>query len=157
MALPTFSNALLAILAMLLLIAAFIDLRERRIPNKLTLAIALLAVPFWVAGGLPLWPGIALQIGAAALLFALFAALFALGMMGGGDVKLIAALALWLPWRETASWLSVMALAGALLTVVMMAFEYARRGSWRPEVPYGVAIASAGLWAVAVRYINQFG
>ena len=33
------------------------------------------------------------------LVFALFAIAFALGAMGGGDVKLVAALALWLPWQ----------------------------------------------------------
>ena len=71
--------------------------KSRTIPNWLNLAIALLAIPFWWSIGLPLWPDIALQIGVAALVFGLFAIAFALGAMGGGDVKLIGALALWLP------------------------------------------------------------
>ena len=59
-----------------------------------------LAIPFWWAIGLPLWPDVAIQVGVAALVFGLFAIAFAMGAMGGGDVKLIGALALWLPSRR---------------------------------------------------------
>ena len=73
---------------------------RRTIPNGLNAAIASLAPLWWWAHGLPLWPDVAWQIGLAAVVFALFAGAFALGMMGGGDVKMIGALALWLPpWR----------------------------------------------------------
>ena len=96
---------LLGLLAPLLLAACWTDLRTREIPNGLNFAIALLAIPFWWATALAFWPDVALQIGVAALVFAIFAGAFAMGMMGGGDVKLIGALALWLRWEGVLAWL----------------------------------------------------
>src|ERR687891_350161 len=84
---------LLAGLVALLVLDAVIDLRERRIPNWLTGGVAalyplyVLASPMTVA-----WLG-ALAVAAAAFLFGLV--LFARQLMGGGDVKLIAAVTLW--------------------------------------------------------------
>ena len=50
--------------------------------------------------------------------FAVFAGLFALGLMGGGDVKLLGALALWLPWQAMSTLLVIMALVGGVITLV---------------------------------------
>src|SRR5215217_9672015 len=91
------SETLVILLAAALVGAAIGDWRTRTIPNWLTLGIALAAIPFWYLTGLEVWPDVALRLGVAAGVFALFAGAFALGMMGGGDVKLVAALALWLP------------------------------------------------------------
>jgi prepilin peptidase CpaA len=85
---------LLAGLATLLLIAAITDWRSRLINNWLTGTIAITAPLYWWATGLGLWPDVAIQIGIAVVIFAIFAAFFALGAMGGGDVKLLGALAL---------------------------------------------------------------
>ncbi len=90
---------LLGALALLLVVACWYDLRSRTIPNGLNIAIALLAIPFWWSLGLALWPDAAIQLGVAVLVFGLFAIAFAFGAMGGGDVKLIGALALWLPFQ----------------------------------------------------------
>src|SRR3569623_1978593 len=60
---------LIGLLAAALAVASVYDWRSRTIPNGLNAAIALLAVPFWWATGLPLWPDIALQVGVAALVF----------------------------------------------------------------------------------------
>ena len=79
--------------------AAWTDLKTRTISNELTLAIALLAIAFWWVAGEALWPDVAIRIGVSFGIFVLFAALFVLKMMGGGDVKMIAALALWLPFK----------------------------------------------------------
>ena len=86
---------LLGGLAIALLFAAFTDLHRRQIDNWLNAGIALAAPIFWWASGLSLWPGVAAQLGVALAAFAVFAGLFALKMMGGGDVKLLTALALW--------------------------------------------------------------
>jgi prepilin peptidase CpaA len=149
------ADILVAILAATLIVAAAGDLRSRIIPNKLNAAIALLAVPFWWMSGLTLWPEVALQVGVAAAVFLLFALAFRLGAMGGGDVKLVAAIALWLPPVATVKLLVVMSIAGGVLTLAMMA----RRGSGgdKIEVPYGVAIAFGGLWLIGERFLNQFG
>ena len=91
--------ALMVALGVLLIAAAITDLRSRIISNRLNLAVALLAPLWWLACGLEPWPGMAAQLLVGALVFALFTGLFALGMMGGGDVKLLGALALWFPWQ----------------------------------------------------------
>ncbi len=87
-----FADALIAILAAMLIVAATGDLRTRTIPNWLNGAIALGAIPFWLVSGLSVWPDMAIQIGVALAVFALFALAFQLGAMGGGDVKMVAAL-----------------------------------------------------------------
>jgi prepilin peptidase CpaA len=151
------TNALVAVLAALLIVAAADDLRRRIIPNWLNAAIALAAIPFWFVSGLSFWPDIAVQIGVAAFLFGLFALAFHFGAMGGGDVKLIAALALWLPPAATLKLLVIMSFAGGVLTLIMIAAHRARQAEGRPEIPYGVAIAFGGFWLIGERYLYQFG
>lgn len=136
-------------LAALLVWAAWGDLRRRDIPNPLTLAIALGAPLWWWATGVSIWPGMALQVGSALAIFLLFATLFAMGAMGGGDVKLIAALALWLPLGPQLRMLTVMAIAGGAVTIATLAWHRWRRAGGQVEVPYGVAISIAGLWVLA--------
>lgn len=150
------ATMLLAVLAALLVIAAVGDLRTRIIPNRLNLAIALAAIPFWVFSDLALWPDIAMRIAIAALLFALFAAAFAIGAMGGGDVKLVAALALWLPPGAVLKMLVIMALAGGVLTIAMLIRHRLAKSDHQLEVPYGVAIAFGGIWLISEPYLNQF-
>ncbi len=149
----TFHYGLLMALAIALLVAAFTDIRRRQIDNWLTGGIALAAPLFWWAGGLALWPDIALQFGVAIAAFAVLAGLFAVGWMGGGDVKLLTALALWIAPTAFLQLLVVMALAGGVLTVVMFFWHTARRQKERLAIPYGVAIAFAGLWVLAVNYL----
>lgn len=146
---------LLAGLAIALLFAAFTDLRRRQIDNWLNAGIALAAPAFWWASGLDLWPGIALQLGVALAAFAVFAGLFALKMMGGGDVKLLTALALWIEPSWFLKLLVVMALAGGILTILVGAWHIMRRQRDRIAVPYGVAIAAGGLWVLGIQYIPQ--
>ncbi|HKR25635.1 MAG TPA: prepilin peptidase, partial [Allosphingosinicella sp.] len=135
---------LLAALAAMLLAASWCDLKSRTIPNGLNLAIALAAIPFWWAVGLPLWPDAAIQIGVAALVFGLFAIAFAMGAMGGGDVKLIAALALWLPWQAVLVLVFLMSIAGGVLTLGYLVRHKLAKREEKLEIPYGVAIAFGG-------------
>lgn len=150
------AHALLAILALLLLIAAATDLKSRIIANRLNLAIALLAPVYWWASGLPVWPSMALQLTLGLTVFAVFTGLFMLGWMGGGDVKLLGALALWLPLMPFLKLLLIMSIAGGALTLVILATHRLRRLKTNPEVPYGVAIACAALWVIGEPYLNQF-
>jgi prepilin peptidase CpaA len=147
-----FKYGLLASLAIALLVAAFTDLRSRQIDNWLTGAIALTAPLFWWASGFTLWPQIALQVGVALAVFAVLAILFAMRAMGGGDVKLLAALALWIEPAWFLNLLVMMALLGGVLTLVFGAWHITRRRKDRLAIPYGVAIASAGLWVLSVHY-----
>ncbi len=143
---------LLGALAIALLVAAFTDFRHRTISNWLSGAIALTAPLFWWANGLSLWPELALQLGVAVATFAVLAGLFALKAMGGGDVKLLAALALWIEPLDFVRLLIVMALAGGVLTIVIGLYYLTRREREKIAVPYGVAIAFAGLWVLHASY-----
>ena len=148
------SYLLSAVLALLLLWGAVTDLRSRIISNRLNLAIALLAPLWWAANGWSLYPDIALQIGLALVVFALFTGLFALGMMGGGDVKMLGAIALWLPLPAMSNLIVLMALLGGVVTLITVVHHRMTRRIGRPEIPYGVAIALAGLWVVGQPYLN---
>lgn len=150
------AEILVGIVAVMVLAAAVWDLRTRTIPNSLNAAIALLAIPYWWASGIALWPDVAIQLAMAAGLFALFAAAFAMGAMGGGDVKLIAALALWLRPDAVLAMLVIMSLAGGALTLVMLARHRLTKAEHQLEIPYGVAIAVGGIWLFAERFLNQF-
>ena len=144
---------LLAALAIALVVAAFTDLRRRHIANWLTIGIAVAAPAYWWAGGLSLWPGVALQIGVAAATFAVLAILFALRAMGGGDVKLLTALALWIAPLLFLKLMVIMALVGGVLTLAFGAWHVACRRKDRLAIPYGVAIAFAGLWILGTNYL----
>ena len=141
-----FRVALLCALGALLIAAAITDLRARIISNRLNLAVALLAPLWWLANGYALWPDMAVQLLVGAAIFTMFAALFALGMMGGGDVKLLTALALWFPWQAVLSLIVLMALLGGVVTLVTVIHHRMTRRLGQPEIPYGVAISLAALW-----------
>ncbi|HEX8223344.1 MAG TPA: prepilin peptidase [Allosphingosinicella sp.] len=146
----------IALLVAALLLAAVGDWRTRIIPNRLNAAIALLAIPYWWSIGLPLWPGVALQLALGATVFGLFAIAFRFGAMGGGDVKLAAAVALWLPFAGVVKLLVIMSIAGGVLTLAMLAAHRMAKAAGQPEIPYGIAIAFGGIWLVGERFLNQF-
>ena len=163
-----FTEALLVLLAILLVVAAVIDVRTFTISNGLNATVALLAPVYWWSIGLPLWPDAAIHVAVAIAVFLVLAVTFYIGMMGGGDVKLAAAIALWFSPATTLKFLVIMSLAGGLLTLLVMAI-HKKRGNPRPaaelpdgapaakpEVPYGVAIAAGALWILAQRFLNQF-
>jgi len=149
-----FKYGLLVALAIALLVAAFTDLRSRKIDNWLNGGIALAAPLFWWASDLPLWAdpmseaSILAQLGVALITFAVLAVLFALRAMGGGDVKLLTALALWIQPIPFLTLLILMALLGGLLTLAFGAWHVIRRQRDKLAIPYGVAIAMAGLWVI---------
>lgn len=144
--------ALLIALAIALLVAAFTDLRRRQIDNWLNAGVALGAPLFWYANGL-LLPDIGFQLAIALAAFVVFAGLFAIGAMGGGDVKLLTALALWIEPTSFLRLLIIMALAGGLLTVIFGAMHIIRRNREKIAIPYGIAISIAGLWVIADSYL----
>lgn len=147
-----FTYGLLAALAIALLVAAATDIRRRQIDNWLNAAIALCAPLFWLASGMSLGEtGIQLAVALGAL--AIFGGLFALGWMGGGDVKLLTALALWIQPYWFAQVIFVMAIAGGVLTLGFTIWYFAARRRERPQIPYGIAISGAGLWALASQYV----
>jgi prepilin peptidase CpaA len=155
-----FTDLLLLALAAMLILAAVIDMRTFTISNRLNAAVAMGAPLYWLSIALTPWPGMAIQLAAGGIVFALLAGAFYAGMMGGGDVKLAAALALWFSPAGTLKFLVWMAIAGGVLTLGLVVRHRIGRQEGRPQIPYGVAIA-AGAFVVlgpilTQRFLNQF-
>ncbi|MDT0575690.1 prepilin peptidase [Croceicoccus sp. F390] len=138
---------LVAALAIGTLYAAVTDLRHRRISNVLCLGIAALAPLFWWTGGLQLWPDIAGQMAMAAATFLGGALLFRCGQVGGGDVKLLTAIALCL---EPRWFVALLVIASVINGVLTLALFWRRRRQRRAgatigklQVPYAVPVAAA--------------
>ena len=139
----------------LLVVAAISDFVTYRIPNWISLTLAAFFPLQALLSGMD-WTeaGIHLALGAAFLAVGLV--LQVLRLFGGGDVKLLAVSALWLGWPKILLFMMVMALAGGVLAVALLAMRkiLARQGalrSWlilspKAGVPYGAAMAAAGLW-----------
>jgi prepilin peptidase CpaA len=151
-----FTLTLLGLLAATLVWIAAVDIKTHTISNGINLAIALVAPLYWLSADVPLLPDAGYRVGAAAVVFLLFALAFYLNAMGGGDVKLAAALALWFPPLATVKLVVITSLAGGVLTLIVAGLHKYQRKEGRPEVPYGVAIAFGGLWLLAQRFLNHF-
>jgi len=121
-------------------LAAFLDVRTRRIPNWLTLGLVIIGVALnlWRAGLM----GAELALAGTVLGFLMLLPFYALGGIGAGDVKLLAAVGALLGPELLVSVAAYGALVGGLMSVVILA----RRSKWLPQNgatgPYGVAIAS---------------
>jgi prepilin peptidase CpaA len=153
-----------AVLSALLGAACVTDARSRRIPNLLVLVIATLGVAYSISAA-PWLPGIGRALAGLGLGLAIWFPLYALRMMGAGDVKLFAAAAAWLGPAAALKASFLAALCGGVLSVVWMMYSagfsltllrlvHAARdpqilrekqavGSRR--MPYGIAIAAGVL------------
>lgn len=134
----------------LFLWAAASDVASRRIPNRLAglLALVGLARIGWeLAAGGAVGPAAA-DLALAGGVLAAGAAAFGFGWFGGGDVKLMAAGALWLGAEAGWAFLIGTAAAGGALALGFLLWCAAVRGSGpRPTLPYGVAVAAGGVLA----------
>ena len=155
MALDNFIALLLLMgFAGLLVRAAWCDLQSRRVPNAVCGAVIGLYPLVFLTGlaPAPWWGGAA----AALAVFAVGAGLFAFNILGGGDVKLASAVALWAGPALIAEFLLAMALTGGVLVFIgrmrpALLFSVAyvfnpQTGGRLASVPYAIAIAAGGLW-----------
>jgi prepilin peptidase CpaA len=137
----------LAALLPLLALSAASDLRHLRIPNRhVLLALALFAVTAPLALTLPELGG---RLAVAAVAFGLGFGLFALGLFGGGDVKLFPVLLLFIPMTDQILYLRLF--SGALLVTclgvaVLQRLPQPSRPGWtsaqlKGHVPVAVAMA----------------
>src|SRR5215467_4690307 len=133
--------------------AAVEDIRRLVIPNAVVAGLCVLwplhlaaTTSFTIAGSLG-------AAGCAAAVFLVGALLFSRGLIGGGDVKLLAVATLWAGPAATPTLLVVTAVLGGLLTLLLLssatvraAFSWARTAALKSvPVPYGVAIAAAAV------------
>jgi prepilin peptidase CpaA len=145
--------------SLLMAIAAFEDFRRFVIPNLLTVALCLLWPVYFISN--PSLSGALWSFGCAAAVFVVGAVLFARGYLGGGDVKLLSAAALWAGPGGTPGLLLLTGILGgalALLLLMPLGAQIAAmaRAALSPKpatteprfanpVPYGVAIAAAAV------------
>ena len=149
--------------AVLLLAAAWQDLRTMRIADGLSLGIAA-AFAVWAGSGLVQntfdWLSLAAALACGIGVFALGALAFATGHFGGGDVKLAAVTSLFAGPALVLDFAMVTALAGGLLGVAILAgapigpapaadSAGTLRARLGRSLPYGPAIAIGGLWVAA--------
>ena len=132
-----------------MVVSAVLDLRFRRLPNGLNLAVALAFLPWAWAVGLA-WDQLAIHVGVGIVVLGIGFALFATGVIGGGDAKMGAAVALWIGFSfsdplDLLRFFLVMSLAGGVLAVFALTWQRATRRQLTRALPYGVAIAAAGL------------
>lgn len=153
----------------LLAVVAWRDVTTRTIPDAASLALAVLGF----TSNLALHPyGLAFSVAAAVALFGVLLFLFARGALGGGDVKLMAALALGMSALEIWHFVVATAMAGGVLALLYLLLSrllpapsahpaasnilgrLARVEAWRIRrrgpLPYGVAIA-AGCVTILLR------
>lgn len=145
-----FTYVLLAGLAIALVWVIVTDLKSRTISNRLTLTVALGAPLYWLSVGLPLWPAIGLQIGLSLAVFAVCCVLFAVRQMGGGDVKLLTALALWVPPSQFTLLLIAMAMLGWVLTMAVGAWRVAHSKTIRTNPTRDAALLVIGTGIAAL-------
>ena len=148
--------------ALLLLVAAWQDLRTMDIADAVPLAVAA-AFAVWTLCGLALgtmsFATVGLALACSAVVFGAGAAAFAAGALGGGDVKLLAAASLFAGLGLISDFLLVTALVGGALGGAVLvgapiglpapAADATVRTRLRRGLPYGPAIAAGGLWVAA--------
>jgi prepilin peptidase CpaA len=125
----------------LLVLAAVSDITRYRIPNAIVYAI----VAAFAVGAIFnfTWPAIVWPVLAGVAMFLLGAGLFALGLFGGGDVKLIAAMALWTGFADLPRFLLIMGAAGGLLGLVLLLKRRRRQPATAGTAPAEPAAAEA--------------
>ncbi len=157
------ANAVLFLVGLVFLIemvdASLFDFKEFQIPNRIPVLLILAFPVMAVSSGMDLGHMLT-HLAAGTALFLMGAILFFLRIWGGGDAKLLPAVALWVGLAALPRFLLVMALVGGGLALAALAARHvpsvkgvagARwvRAASTGQVPYGIAIAAAGVdwWA----------
>jgi prepilin peptidase CpaA len=152
-----FATLALFTFPMLMAFAAFSDLLTMRISNRLVLVLA--AGFFIVAFSIHLpVEQIAMHFAGAALVLVVAFCFFAFGWIGGGDAKLAASTTLWLGFGMTLPYVVYASILGGALTFTLLfvrrfplpmtltRFRWVERlHDKNTGVPYGIALAAAGL------------
>jgi prepilin peptidase CpaA len=158
---------ILMIFPLLMALSASSDLLTMTIPNRICAALVLGYFVLALALGLPL-KTIGVNLSCALGVLALTFAMFSRGWIGGGDAKLAAATSLWIGWTLLLDYGLVASLFGGVLTFAIIfgrkivlpprlaQVEWiARLHHPKSGVPYGIALAAAGLFVYPQTQIWQ--
>jgi prepilin peptidase CpaA len=157
---PTLQAALLTVFPILVIVAALTDVTSFTIPNRISALLALAFFPTALALARPVGE-IGMDVGVFCGALVAGMAMFAVGWIGGGDAKLLAAASLWLGVSGVPVFLMVTALTGGALAMLLINVRspwvqpylagapswLARLATPGADVPYGVAIATGALAA----------
>lgn len=151
------STLALFIFPLLMAFAASSDLLTMRISNRVILLLVVGFVLVALVIGMPLQE-LGLHFSCAALVLVVAFILFAFGWIGGGDAKLAAATTLWLGFGLTLPYIVYGSLLGGVLTLALLSVRQfplpvalmkvrwiERLHNKATGVPYGIALAAAGL------------
>lgn len=140
-----FTVALLAIVG----VAALRDIRTYTIPNSYPIVVIVLFIFANAFIGLDL-ETLSFHVISALVALIFGFALFFFRLMGGGDVKLFAAIALWIPVSDLFSFAAMVTIAGGILSVIVIIRHWIKRRNGdaaaiaqplgKARIPYGVAI-----------------
>lgn len=162
---------ILVIFSTLMLWAAYSDLSSYTLSNRLCLAVALLYPVYLLTlifhnHGLPV-ADIMISLALAVIIFIICAGFFALGLMGGGDVKLMPAVALWAGADHILPYLFIASVTGGLFAIAVIVRNRLNQSKYykssgninlsvanikQSAVPYGVGIAIGGLYVAYQLY-----
>lgn len=151
---PTAPSWLLIILGLLLAAAAIEDALRLRISNLTCLGVLLAALAAMALAGfeLSLWQNAANFL----VLLAVGTMIFAAGKIGGGDVKLLAALGLWFNFAGAIWLITAVFLAGGVFALLFIIFRLVwgkrvGRKSRGAMIPYGLAIVAGAFFVGAAQ------
>jgi prepilin peptidase CpaA len=149
--------SILAFFPILMALSASMDLLTFTIPNRLCAVLALGYLVFAALLGVSA-VDILLNISCALAILIVAFVMFNLGWIGGGDAKLAAATAAWLGWTAILNYGLAAAIFGGILTLILLGARaaplpaafgriewLARLHNVKAGVPYGIALAAAGL------------
>lgn len=142
----------LALLALSVAAAAIEDAVRLRISNLTSVSVAILAFVAMAAEGLS--TGLAQNFLVCAAILAIGTFAFAAGMLGGGDVKLLAALGLWVNFHGLVWLLAATFILGGVLAAAFLIFRRVKNADVEKRqgrFPYGVAIAAGAMVALGAQ------
>lgn len=152
-------NAVLLVFPALMAYAAASDLLTMTIPNWISIALVSAFLVMSCILGVGWYDVLVGHLSCGAVVLALGFVCFAAGWIGGGDAKVAAAIAIWMGWNGLTDFGVDASLLGGLLTLAILALRrqalpaFLSRSHWisrlhDPDcgVPYGIALAAAGLF-----------
>ena len=150
--------AILAIFPLCMIFATFYDLFTMTIPNRISI---MLVAAFLIVAPLTgmMWEQFFTHIATGTVVLLAGIALFAFGLLGGGDAKLLAAASLWIGFDDLGQYMFMVVLMGGMLSVLLLAYRCIMPPAWllrqdwalrlhskKEGIPYGLALAGAALW-----------
>ncbi len=152
-----YETLILSVFPLMVVMAGISDFFTLKIPNWLNAVIAVSVIPFVLFSDMPM-ELFAWHIIAGLVAFVAGFVLFAANLIGGGDAKMLAACAVWVGWDALIPFAVITVFAGGALVVAMKVWVFFadrkdNKGmdwaqgllSKKPQLPYGIAIASGGV------------